>query len=77
MYATALDLFHLLVIPVKFGQQVFIGNITYTSPVDGKQYTLNNVIGRVDDTGGKFVGKDNPDQNHFDIAVGDFSTRME
>jgi hypothetical protein len=59
--------------PAQFGQQVFIGDITYTSPVDGKQYTLNNVVGRVDDTGGKFGGKDNPDQNHFDIAVGNFS----
>src|SRR4030095_6791893 len=53
---------------------VFIGNITYTSPIDGKTYTLNNVWGRVDDTGGEFRGGKNPDQNQFDIAVGDFST---
>ena len=59
--------------PAQFGQQIFIGNITYRSPVDGQQHTLNNVFGRVDDTGGKFGGRANPDQNHFDIAVGDFS----
>jgi hypothetical protein len=59
--------------PSQFGQMVFIGNITYTSPIDGKTYTLNNVMGRVDDTGGEFRGGKNPDQNQFDIAVGNFS----
>src|SRR4030095_12288689 len=59
--------------PSQFGQTVFIGNITYTSPIDGKTYTLNNVMGRVDDTGGEFRGGKNPDQNQFDIAVGNFS----
>ena len=60
--------------PSQFGKEVFIGNINYRSPIDGKTYTLENVVGRVDDTGGKFMGKDNPDLNKFDIAVGDFSS---
>ena len=46
--------------PDQFGQQVFIGDITYTSPLDNQQHTLHNVIGRVDDTGGKFRGKRQP-----------------
>lgn len=58
--------------PDQFGQQIFIGNITYTSPIDGRQYTLQNVFGRVDDTGSDFRGNENPYQNKFDIAVGDF-----
>jgi hypothetical protein len=58
--------------PSQFGQTMFIGNITYTSPIDGKTYTLNNVMGRVDDTGGEFRGNANPDLNQFDIAVGNF-----
>lgn len=58
--------------PSQFGKTIFIGDITYTSPVDGKQYTLSNVFGRVDDTGSEFRGAKNPDKNQFDIAVGDF-----
>jgi hypothetical protein len=58
----------------QFGQMVFIGNITYKSPIDGITYTLNDVWGRVDDTGSEFRGSKNPDKNQFDIAVGDFST---
>jgi hypothetical protein len=38
-----------------------------------KTHTLNNVWGRVDDTGSEFRGGKNPDLNQFDIAVGDFS----
>jgi len=58
--------------PSQFGKTVPVGTVNYKSPLDGKNYTVHNVMGRVDDTGGKFGDKGNPGRNHFDIAVGDF-----
>jgi hypothetical protein len=58
--------------PDQFGQEVFVGDITYKSPKDGKTYNLTGVRGIVGDTGGDFDSKDNPNKNKFDIATGDF-----
>lgn len=52
----------------NYGKFYDIGTVTYTSPIDGKMYTLENVVGYTHDTGSAFRGK--PDK--FDVAVGDF-----
>jgi hypothetical protein len=54
--------------PANYHQKISLGDVTYTSPLDGKTYTLHNVKGYVHDTGSKFT--DRPDK--FDIATGDY-----
>ena len=54
--------------PSRYGQDVNIGDVTYTSPIDGKQYTLHGVKGHIHDTGAAFRGR--PDK--VDIASGDY-----
>lgn len=54
--------------PSRYGQFFNLGDVTYRSPLDGKTYTIKNVIGYVHDTGSAFRGR--PDK--FDVAVGDF-----
>lgn len=54
--------------PSNYGKFVNMGDVTYKSPIDGKEYTLKNVVGYVHDTGSAFTGR--PDK--FDVAVGDF-----
>ncbi len=54
--------------PSNYGKTYNLGTLTYTSALDGKSYTLENVVGYVHDTGSAFQGR--PDK--FDVAVGDF-----
>jgi hypothetical protein len=52
--------------PSRYGETYEIPKITYTSPLDGKSYTLDDVPVYVHDTGNAFDGR--PDK--LDIAVG-------
>lgn len=40
--------------PMHYGKYYNIGNVTYTSAIDGKTYPLQNVVGYVHDTGCAF-----------------------
>jgi hypothetical protein len=55
--------------PSRYGETINVGTITFVSPIDGKQYTLDNVHGFVHDTGSAFKGR--PEK--VDIAVSDYS----
>ena len=55
--------------PSRYGETINVGTVTYVSPIDGKQYTLNNVHGFVHDTGSAFKGR--PEK--VDIAVSDYT----
>lgn len=41
----------------NYGRYFCLGNISYTSGIDGKKYTVPNVVGYVHDTGGAFKGR--------------------
>jgi hypothetical protein len=55
--------------PSRYGETINVGTVTFVSPIDGKQYTLDNVRGFVHDTGSAFKGR--PEK--VDIAVSDYT----
>jgi hypothetical protein len=55
--------------PSNYGKTFSLPDVKYTSPIDGKEYTVSGAKGVVHDTGPAFKGR--PDK--FDIAVGDFT----
>jgi hypothetical protein len=50
----------------RYGEKYIVPEVTYRSPLDGKEYTLESVPVAIHDTGGAFAGR--PDK--LDIAVG-------
>lgn len=64
---------------INNGKWYLIGTVTYTSVIDNKQYTLQNVVGYSHDTGSAFnssgcmkYGTCSVMTRKFDIAYGDF-----
>jgi hypothetical protein len=63
-----------------YGKYYYMGTVSYQSPIDGKWYQLNDVVGYVNDTGGAFRASGCARWNtcadigrKFDVAVGNFT----
>lgn len=63
-----------------YGKYYYMGSVSYQSPIDGKWYRLNDVVGYVHDTGGAFRAQGCARWNtcsqigrKFDVAVGNFT----
>lgn len=63
-----------------YGKYYYMGTVSYQSPIDGKWYRLNDVVGYVHDTGGAFRASGCARWNtcpqigrKFDVAVGNFT----
>jgi hypothetical protein len=63
-----------------YGKYYYMGSVSYQSPIDGRWYRLNDVMGYVHDTGGAFRSQGCARWNtcsqigrKFDVAVGNFT----
>lgn len=63
-----------------YGKYYYMGTVSYQSPIDGRWYRLNDVVGYVHDTGGAFRASGCARWNtcsqigrKYDVAVGNFS----